>query len=1410
MKYYLNVLIMKKLLPILVLLFPGILAFGQPTTNLQVTSSNSFVADKFDWGINKAFSYVKIGTPVAGYAAAMDTATFCARDVAHMAEGAHLLGLDAENWSMLHLFAYGANRRVTQDYYWPRWHYHFNGSDSADFGSCQWRCLPTTFDVMQSSYRQYLWTGNDDWINDTEFETYYSNTHDYTKFMQHQDVNSNGVADETMQLATYWEQSPDNFIEAGDAITYQYMALVDYSKILEAKGDLPGAATFAQKAADLKTHFETVWYSNEDNMYIRGFDAAGNSKTDWGRESTFLMPYSDISDQGPRTERYLDFITKNIYNFGINIEATTYLAEIFYLHGRTSTGWYFLKNLMASGSGYPEVSYLIINNTIQGLMGIRPDAPNDKFYTLPKLSSEVSWIQADHVPIGANDLTIKHEGTTKTTAINNSGVTMTWEAQFYGQYNTITVNGTAVTVGTKSEWGKTVSYITTPINVGETIVVEATNPVNTGIMYLSDMNWTSNTNESNTKKDFNTAGNLLFMAGAKSYEKGLGVVSNTEITYDISGLGYKSFITDVGIDDEVEDQGSVTFEIWVDGVKAFDSGTMLGSSATKSMAVNIEGANTLKLVVTDAGDGSSNDWADWGNAYLSIDLIPVLSLDYENLSGGDGNGIFDPGETMDVHLKVENTGSASTGALVSTCTAMGDNSSFVTVNNPTVNLNALTPGSFSNYTHSISIDPGATIGAQFQLRFIVTDGTTTIQSDKKFFITDMYLSDANYTYGRFDYGSLVKDKSITNSTITLNGVTYDKGLGVHANCEIKYDLGGSFLRFISDVGVQDGATSGTVTFEVWADGLKVFETGVLNDNSPTVSINLDVTGVNELELRVTDGGDGINSDHADWAGAKVSSTDGLIAGFTADNTIIQVGETVAFTDNSMGNPISWNWTFEGGSPATSTDQNPVVTYNTIGTYDVTLEVGNGTNTDVMQKTGYIEVTDVLPPTADFTADDTGIQPGETVGFTDLSINASSWLWTFEGGTPATSTVQNPVVTYNTAGTFDVTLEVSDGTNSDVMTKTDYIHVTDISGGLYLSDTTYTYVQIDWGTVQMDQSIDGNTITLNGVTYQKGLGVHANCELRYALDGNFSRFVSDVGVDDEVNGSAASVAFEVWADGDQLFSTSVMNSASATVSIDVDISGKNELVLIVTDGGDGINSDHADWAGAKVIPASTTLRLDVTAFLEGPYNDTTMNSSINSLLPLSQPFSAAPWNYPGTESVNAIPGTDIVDWILIDLRDTTSANLATPSTSIGMQAAFIRNDGRVVDLQGNPVLSFANASVKKGLFVVVFPRNHVPVISADAVTKSGNEYIYNFSTGENRALGGTNGHKDLGSGVWGMFAGNSNGDFNVDDSDKDVNWMNEAGLSGYLSSDTNMDGQSNNEDKNEFWLPNRGKGSYVPE
>lgn len=79
-----------------------------------------------------------------------------------------------------------------------------------------------------------------------------------------------------------------------------------------------------------------------------------------------------------------------------------------------------------------------------------------------------------------------------------------------------------------------------------------------------------------------------------------------------------------------------------------------------------------------------------------------------------------------------------------------------------------------------------------------------------------------------------------------------------------------------------------------------------------------------------------------------------VADFSADQTFVLTGENVTFSDLSSNNPISWEWTFEGGTPATSTEQNPVVTYADKGTYSVTLKATNasgGTNT--VTKTGYI-------------------------------------------------------------------------------------------------------------------------------------------------------------------------------------------------------------------------------------------------------------------------------------------------------------------------------------------------------------------------------------------------------------------------------------------------------------------------
>ena len=141
--------------------------------------------------------------------------------------------------------------------------------------------------------------------------------------------------------------------------------------------------------------------------------------------------------------------------------------------------------------------------------------------------------------------------------------------------------------------------------------------------------------------------------------------------------------------------------------------------------------------------------------------------------------------------------------------------------------------------------------------------------------------------------------------------------------------------------------------------------------------------------------------------------------------------------------------------------------------------------------------------------------------------------------------------------------------------------------VYLSDLNWASVVNGWGPVELDQSNgesgtnDGQTITLNGVAYDKGLGAHANSEIIYNLGGGYSSFVSDVGVDDEV-GANGTVRFYVYADGELLYDSGVMTGASATQSVNVGVAGRQELRLVVDTTGDNLNYDHADWAGARLV------------------------------------------------------------------------------------------------------------------------------------------------------------------------------------------------------------------------------------
>ncbi len=291
----------------------------------------------------------------------------------------------------------------------------------------------------------------------------------------------------------------------------------------------------------------------------------------------------------------------------------------------------------------------------------------------------------------------------------------------------------------------------------------------------------------------------------------------------------------------------------------------------------------------------------------------------------------------------------------------------------------------------------------------------------------------------------------------------------------------------------------------------------------------------------------------------------LIVDFNASDTQIPIGSSVDFTDQTFGSPVSWEWTFEGGDPVTSTQQNPSgIFYAEEGSYDVSLTVSDGSSTLTVTKENYINVSaefnmntttvttctgifydsggeesnysdnenftmiflpgdpngkvkieftsfnvefesncdydyleiydgnssssaligqycgtnspgtvvatnqdgaltfifhsdqsvtesgwkanvscelELLPPVADFTADQTTITEGDTVYFSDLSLNnPTGWEWTFMGGTPESSNEQNPMVIYETPGTYGVMLTVTNEAGSNTLIKNDYITV----------------------------------------------------------------------------------------------------------------------------------------------------------------------------------------------------------------------------------------------------------------------------------------------------------------------------------------------------------------------------------
>ena len=137
------------------------------------------------------------------------------------------------------------------------------------------------------------------------------------------------------------------------------------------------------------------------------------------------------------------------------------------------------------------------------------------------------------------------------------------------------------------------------------------------------------------------------------------------------------------------------------------------------------------------------------------------------------------------------------------------------------------------------------------------------------------------------------------------------------------------------------------------------------------------------------------------------------------------------------------------------------------------------------------------------------------------------------------------------------------------------------GVVWVEDLDMGYLTQGEGEGHKAKSSGNHAITLGGKVFKHGVGTNSPSELSIDLKRVAQRFEGTVALDDEV-GTDGTASFEVWVDKQKVFDSGIMHGGDPPINVNVDLNGARSMVLIVGDGGDGIEKDHADWADARII------------------------------------------------------------------------------------------------------------------------------------------------------------------------------------------------------------------------------------
>ncbi len=767
--------------------------------------------------------------------------------------------------------------------------------------------------------------------------------------------------------------------------------------------------------------------------------------------------------------------------------------------------------------------------------------------------------------------------------------------------------------------------------------------------YLSDVAWTFVRNGWGPVEKDRSNGHYALGDGATitlngvPYAKGLGAHADSEIIYNLGGNS-SSFISDIGIDDEVGTGGAVRFQVFADGVLLYDSGVMTGSSQTQAINVSVAGRQQLRLLISAEGDPNS-DHANWAGARVIGNTPPAGPN--PAILGQWGPLTSWPIIAVHAHLlpngKVLIWDADVTRAQIR---VWDPATNTFTGNLPTPNTNVFCSG------HSFLADGRLLVaGGQLGINYgpgspntNIFDFNTNTWTQVAPMGTDPNTSGrwypSNVTLGSGEVltldGTSQNGQSNTMPQVWQNGTwrnltgaaPYAPSLypWLHVTPDGRVFVSGpsDFTKFLNTAGAgskQDGPQSSAGFRDygssvMYADGKVMIVGGGGGDNAllpPTETaelINLDPS-VRQSWVQATSMAFKRRQHNATvLPDGKVLITGGSSRKAFDDPQGTQAVYAAELWDPEAGGDGRGRWTTlapmrvqrvyhstalllpdgrvlsAGGGQfggATAPDNHPdseifSPPYLFMGARPAI----TGLISRVAGAVDYSETFTVQTPNAASISKVTWISLGSvTHAFNENQhLNRLSFS-PVAGGlrvtAPSNRNLCPPgyymLFILNSSGVPSVARIVRVGSAA--------------AGDVYLSDLAWASATNGWGPVERDMSNgetaqgDGRTITLNGVPYAKGLGAHAASDITYNLGGAYSRFISDIGLDDETEPNGT-VTFLVYVDGVLVYNSGVMNNQSLTQALNVSVAGAQQLRLVITDAGDNNHYDHADWAAARLV------------------------------------------------------------------------------------------------------------------------------------------------------------------------------------------------------------------------------------